>query len=138
MDTALKIARAYHRARGEGGRIRFFGRAKAYHGVGWGGLSVGGLARHKREFTPLLATSITSPCPTIRSRSAFTRGQPEYGAHFADELESLLATIHDPATVAAVIVEPVIGSGGVYPPPKRLPRAPARDLRPTWDSPHLR
>lgn len=119
VDTALKIARAYHRARGEGGRIRFIGRAKGYHGVGWGGLSVGGLARHKREFTPLLGDVDHLALPYDPRSSAFTRGQPEHGAHFADELESLLATIHDPATVAAVIVEPVIGSGGVYPPPKR-------------------
>jgi len=118
VDTALKIARAYHRARGEGGRIRFIGRAKAYHGVGWGGLSVGGLARHKREFTPLLGEVDHLALPYDPRSSAFTRGQPEHGAHFADELESLLTTIHDPATVAAVIVEPVIGSGGVYPPPK--------------------
>jgi beta-alanine--pyruvate transaminase len=118
VDTALKIARAYHRARGEGGRIRFIGRAKAYHGVGWGGLSVGGLARHKREFTPLLGDVDHLSLPYERERSAFTRGQPEHGAHFADELESLLTTVHDPATVAAVIVEPVTGSGGVYAPPK--------------------
>jgi beta-alanine--pyruvate transaminase len=119
VDTALKIARAYHRARGEGGRIRFMGRAKAYHGVGWGGLSVGGLARHKREFTPLLGDVDHLSLPYDPRTSAFTRGQPEQGSDFADELESLLATVHDPATVAAVIVEPVIGSGGVYPPPKR-------------------
>ena len=118
VDTALKIARAYHRARGEGGRIRFIGRAKAYHGVGWGGLSVGGLARHKREFTPLLGDVDHLCLPYDPQRSAFTRGQPEYGAHFAEELESLLTAVHDPSTVAAVIVEPVIGSGGVYPPPK--------------------
>jgi beta-alanine--pyruvate transaminase len=118
VDSALKIARAYHRARGEGGRIRFIGRAKAYHGVGWGGLSVGGLARHKREFTPLLGDVDHLSLPYDQPSCAFTRGQPEHGAHFAEELESLLTTIHDPATVAAVIVEPVIGSGGVYPPPK--------------------
>ena len=118
VDTALKIARAYHRARGEGGRIRFFGRARAYHGVGWGGLSVGGLARHKREFTPLLGDVDHLSLPYDQQRSAFSRGQPEHGAHFADELETLLTTVHDPATVAAVIVEPVTGSGGVYPPPK--------------------
>jgi len=118
VDTALKIARAYHRARGEGGRIRFIGRAKAYHGVGWGGLSVGGLARHKRAFTPLLGDVDHLCLPYDPQQSAFTRGQPQYGEHFADELESLLTTVHDPATVAAVIVEPVTGSGGVYPPPK--------------------
>lgn len=118
VDTALKIARAYHRARGEGGRIRFIGRAKAYHGVGWGGLSVGGLARHKREFTPLLGDVDHLSLPYDQQQSAFTRGQPQHGAHFADELSALLSTLHDPATVAAVIVEPVIGSGGVYPPPQ--------------------
>ncbi|MGH8303720.1 MAG: aminotransferase class III-fold pyridoxal phosphate-dependent enzyme [Steroidobacteraceae bacterium] len=118
VDTALKMARAYHRARGEGGRIRFIGRAKGYHGVGWGGLSVGGLARHKREFTPLLGDVDHLSLPYDPRASAFTAGQPEQGSHFADELDTLLATIHDPATVAAVIVEPVIGSGGVYPPPK--------------------
>jgi beta-alanine--pyruvate transaminase len=118
VDTALKIARAYHRARGEGGRIRFIGRAKGYHGVGWGGLSVGGLARHKRAFTPLLGDVDHLALPYDPQRSAFSRGQPQYGEHFADELESLLTTVHDPATVAAVIVEPVTGSGGVYPPPQ--------------------
>ena len=118
VDTALKVARAYHRARGEGGRTRFIGRARSYHGVGWGGLSVGGLARHKREFTPLLSEVAHLALPYEATRSAFTRGQPQHGAHFAEELESLLATVHDPSTVAAVIVEPVIGSGGVYPPPK--------------------
>ena len=118
VDTALKIARAYHRARGEGSRVRFIGRAKAYHGVGWGGLSVGGIARHKREFAPLLGDVDHLALPYDPHRSAFSRGQPQHGAHFADELESLLTTVHDPATVAAVIVEPVIGSGGVYPPPR--------------------
>jgi beta-alanine--pyruvate transaminase len=117
VDTALKIARAYHRARGEGSRVRFIGRVKAYHGVGWGGLSVGGIARHKRDFAPLLGDVDHLSLPYDPGRSAFTRGQPQHGAHFADELESLLSAVHDPSTVAAVIVEPVIGSGGVYPPP---------------------
>jgi beta-alanine--pyruvate transaminase len=117
VDTALKIARAYHRARGQGSRVRFIGRVKAYHGVGWGGLSVGGIARHKRDFEPLLGDVDHLSLPYDPARSAFTRGQPQHGAHFADELESLLSSVHDPSTVAALIVEPVIGSGGVYPPP---------------------
>jgi beta-alanine--pyruvate transaminase len=118
VDTALKIARAYHRARGEGSRIRFIGRIKAYHGVGWGGISVGGIGRHRRDFAPLLGDVDHLSLPYDPRRSAFTRGQPQHGAHFADELESLLTSVHDPSTVAAVIVEPVIGSGGVYAPPQ--------------------
>jgi beta-alanine--pyruvate transaminase len=116
VDTALKIARAYHRARGEGSRIRFIGRAKAYHGMGWGGLSVSGIVRHRRDFGPLLPEVDHLPHTHSLARSAFSRGQPQWGAHLADELENLLQ-IHDPSTVAAVIVEPVTGSGGVLPPP---------------------
>lgn len=118
VDTALKIARAYHRARGDAGRIRFIGRAKAYHGVGWGGLSVGGIARHRRDFAPLLGEVDHLSLPYDPAVSAFTKGQPEAGAHYADELTALMAMTHDPSTIAAVIVEPVVGSGGVYPPPK--------------------
>ncbi|HET7085451.1 MAG TPA: aminotransferase class III-fold pyridoxal phosphate-dependent enzyme [Rhizomicrobium sp.] len=117
-DTALKIARAYHRVRGDGGRTRFIGRAKAYHGVGWGGLSVSGLGHQRRDFTPLLGEVDHLALPYDRAKSGFTKGQPEMGAEYAEELAQLLATIHNPATVAAVIVEPVIGSGGVYPPPR--------------------
>jgi beta-alanine--pyruvate transaminase len=116
VDTALKIARAYHRARGEGSRIRFIGRAKAYHGMGWGGLSVSGLGRHRRDFGPLLPEVDHLPHTHDIKHSAFSRGQPQWGAHLADELTTLLQ-IHDPSTVAAVIVEPVTGSGGVFPPP---------------------
>jgi beta-alanine--pyruvate transaminase len=116
VDTALKIARAYHRARGEGSRIRFIGRAKAYHGMGWGGLSVSGLGRHRRDFGPLLPEVDHLPHTHSIEHAAFSRGQPQWGAHLADELTTLLQ-IHDPSTVAAVIVEPVIGSGGVLPPP---------------------
>ncbi|MCB8821444.1 aspartate aminotransferase family protein [Microvirga rosea] len=118
VDSALKIARAYHRARGDSGRTKFIGRAKGYHGMGFGGLSVGGIGRHKRDFGPLLPDVAHLSLPYDRSSMGFSRGQPETGMHFADELESLLQ-INDPATVAAVIVEPVIGSGGVYPPPKQ-------------------
>jgi beta-alanine--pyruvate transaminase len=116
VDTALKIARAYHRARGEGSRIRFIGRAKAYHGMGWGGLSVSGLGRHRRDFGPLLPEVDHLAHTHNIEHAAFSRGQPQWGAHLADELTTLLQ-IHDPSTVAAVIVEPVTGSGGVLPPP---------------------
>jgi beta-alanine--pyruvate transaminase len=116
-DTALKIARAYHRVRGDGGRTRFIGRAKAYHGVGWGGLSVSGLGHQRRDFTPLLGEVDHLALPYDRAKMGFAKGQPEMGADYAEELTQLLATVHNPATVAAVIVEPVIGSGGVYPPP---------------------
>jgi beta-alanine--pyruvate transaminase len=116
VDTALKIARGYHRARGEGGRTRLIGRAKGYHGMGFGGLSVGGIGRHKRDFGPLLPDVSHLALPYDAATMAFSRGQPRTGAHYADELEALLQVV-DPATVAAVIVEPVIGSGGVYPPP---------------------
>ena len=117
-DTALKIARAYHRVRGDGGRTRFIGRAKGYHGVGWGGLSVSGLGHQRRDFTPLLGEVDHLALPYDRAKMGFSKGQPEMGAQYAEELAQLLATIHNPATVAAVIVEPVIGSGGVYPPPR--------------------
>ena len=117
-DTALKIARAYHRVRGDGGRTRFIGRAKGYHGVGWGGLSVSGLGHQRRDFTPLLGEVDHLALPYDRAKMGFSRGQPETGAQYAEELAQLLATVHNPATVAAVIVEPVIGSGGVYPPPR--------------------
>ncbi|WP_063824024.1 aminotransferase class III-fold pyridoxal phosphate-dependent enzyme [Bradyrhizobium sp. STM 3809] len=116
VDTALKIARAYHRARGQGERIRFISRARAYHGMGWGGLSVSGLSRHRRDFGPLLPEIDHLPHTHDPERAAFSRGQPHWGVHFADELDKLLA-LHDPSTVAAVIVEPVTGSGGVLPPP---------------------
>jgi beta-alanine--pyruvate transaminase len=115
VDTALKIARGYHRARGDAGRTKLIGRAKGYHGMGFGGLSVGGIGRHKRDFGPLLPDVAHLALPYDRSM-VFSHGQPSMGASYADELESLLQ-INDPATVAAVIVEPVIGSGGVYPPP---------------------
>jgi beta-alanine--pyruvate transaminase len=117
VDTALKIARGYHRARGEAHRVKFIGRAKSYHGVGLGGLSVGGIARHKLPFGPLLADVDHLALPYDQKACAFTRGQPEAGAHFAEELAALIA-LHDPSTIAAVIMEPVTGSGGVYPPPK--------------------
>jgi beta-alanine--pyruvate transaminase len=115
VDTALKIARAYHQARGDARRTKLVGRAKGYHGMGFGGLSVAGIARHKRDFGPLLPDTAHLPLP-YDSRSLFSRGLPQTGAEYADALEQLLL-VHDAATIAAVIVEPVTGSGGVYPPP---------------------
>jgi beta-alanine--pyruvate transaminase len=115
VDTALKIARAYHQAKGDARRTRLVGRAKGYHGMGWGGLSVSGIARHKRDFGPLLPDTAHLPLP-YDADCRFSHGQPQHGASYADALEQLLV-LHDPATIAAVIVEPVTGSGGVYPPP---------------------
>jgi beta-alanine--pyruvate transaminase len=115
VDTALKIARAYHQARGDARRTKLVGRAKGYHGMGWGGLSVSGIARHKRDFGPLLPDTAHLPLPYDASMK-FSPGQPESGASYADALEQLFL-VHDAATIAAVIVEPVTGSGGVYPPP---------------------
>lgn len=115
VDTVLKIARAYHQARGDARRTRLVGRAKGYHGMGWGGLSVSGIARHKRDFGPLLPDTAHLPLP-YDADCRFSQGQPQTGAHYADALEQLFM-VHDAATIAAVIVEPVTGSGGVYPPP---------------------
>lgn len=116
VDSALKIARAYHQARGQAKRVRFVGRAKAYHGVGFGGLSVGGLSRHRRDFGPMLAEVSHLGHTLNYEHNAFSRGRPQWGAGLADELEALF-TVHDPSTIAAVIVEPVAGAGGVLPPP---------------------
>ena len=116
VDTALKIALAYHRARGDAGRYRLIGRERAYHGVGFGGISVGGMVANRRTFGPLL-TGVDHIRHTLDlEHNAFARGQPEWGAHLADDLERLCA-LHDPSTIAALIVEPVAGSVGVYPPP---------------------
>jgi beta-alanine--pyruvate transaminase len=115
VDTALKVARAYHQARGDARRTKLVGRAKGYHGMGWGGLSVSGIARHKRDFGPLLPDTAHLPLPYDAS-SRYSRGLPAEGASYADALEQLLL-VHDAGTIAAVIVEPVTGSGGVYPPP---------------------
>ena len=115
VDTALKIALAYHRARGEGHRNRLAGRERAYHGVNFGGLSVGGIGRNRQ------ACSITLPGVmhlrhTWLEESRFTRGQPEQGAFLADDLERMVATCGD--TIAACIVEPIAGSTGALVPPK--------------------
>ena len=117
VDTALKIALAYHRARGEAGRIRLIGRERGYHGVGFGGMSVGGIANNRKTFGPLLGGVDHLPQTYNREKQAFSRGEPEWGAHLADELERIVA-LHDASTIAAVIVEPVACSAGVLIPPR--------------------
>jgi len=117
IDTALKIALAYHRVRGEAGRIRFVGRERGYHGVGFGGISVGGIVANRKLFGTLLAGVDHLPATYNRAEQAFTKGEPEWGAHLADELERIVA-LHDASTIAAVIVEPMAGSTGVLPAPK--------------------
>ena len=116
-DTALKLALAYHRARGEGQRTRLIGRERGYHGVGFGGISVGGIASNRRTFGPLLPGVDHLPHTHNLEHNAFTRGQPKWGAHLADELERIVA-LHDASTIAAVMVEPMAGSTGVLVPPK--------------------
>ncbi len=118
VDTALKIALAYHRARGEGQRFRFIGRERGYHGVGFGGISVGGMVANRRAFASAMLPGVDHlPHTHDLTRNAWSRGQPAHGVEFADALERLVA-LHDPSTIAAVIVEPVAGSAGVLPPPK--------------------
>lgn len=117
VDTALKIALAYHRVRGEGTRQRLVGRERGYHGVGFGGISVGGIAHNRKFFGGLLAGVDHLPHTHDLEHNAFSRGEPEWGAHLADALESIVA-LHDASTIAAVIVEPVAGSTGVLLPPR--------------------
>jgi beta-alanine--pyruvate transaminase len=117
VDTALKIAIAYNNVRGQGTRTRLIGRERGYHGVGFGGISVGGIVSNRKQFGTLLAGVDHLPHTYNREHQAFTKGEPEWGAHLADELERIV-TLHDASTVAAVIVEPMAGSTGVLPPPK--------------------
>ncbi|NQV79420.1 MAG: aspartate aminotransferase family protein [Alphaproteobacteria bacterium] len=117
VDTALKMAIAYQRLKGEGSRVRLIGREKGYHGVGFGGISVGGMVNNRKFFGPLLAGVDHLPSTYSREHQAFTRGEPTWGLHLADELERIVA-LHDASTIAAVIVEPVSGSAGVLVPPK--------------------
>jgi beta-alanine--pyruvate transaminase len=118
VDTALKIALAFHRARGEPQRFRFIGRERAYHGVGFGGISVGGIVSNRKAFASAMLPGVDHlPHTHDPRRNAFSRGQPVYGAEFADALESLIA-LHDASTIAGVIVEPVACSTGVLVPPK--------------------
>ena len=118
VDTALKMALAYHQARGDGGRFRLIGRAKGYHGVGFGGISVGGMTANRKAFAAALLPGVDHlPHTHSLEHMAFTRGQPSWGAHLADELENIVA-LHDASTIAAVIVEPMQGSAGVIVPPQ--------------------
>ena len=117
VDTALKIALGYQRVRGEGARTRLIGRERGYHGVGFGGISVGGISPNRKMFGALLPAVDHLPHTHNLEQNAFTRGQPEWGAELADELERLVA-LHDASTIAAVIVEPIAGSAGVLLPPK--------------------
>jgi len=117
VDTALKIALAYHNVRGEGSRTRLIGRERGYHGVGFGGISVGGIVNNRRFFGGLLTGVDHLPATYDREHQAFTKGEPDWGAHLADELERIVG-LHGPATIAAVIVEPMAGSTGVLPAPK--------------------
>ena len=117
VDTALKMALAYHRIRGEGSRTRLIGRERGYHGVGFGGISVGGIVANRKMFGTLLAGVDHLPHTHNLERNAFSRGLPEWGTHLADDLERIVA-LHDASTIAAVIVEPIAGSTGVLMPPK--------------------
>jgi beta-alanine--pyruvate transaminase len=117
VDTALKIALAYHNVRGEGSRTRLIGRERGYHGVGFGGISVGGIVNNRKFFGSLLTGVDHLPATYNRDQQAFTKGEPQWGAHLADELERMV-TLHSASTIAAVIVEPMAGSTGVLPPPK--------------------
>jgi beta-alanine--pyruvate transaminase len=116
-DTALKIALAYHRARGEAQRVRLIGRERGYHGVGFGGMSVGGIGGNRKQFGALLPYVDHLPHTHDLAHNAFTKGTPEWGAHLADALEHMVA-LHGADTIAAVMVEPVAGSTGVLVPPK--------------------
>jgi beta-alanine--pyruvate transaminase len=117
VDTALKIAVAYHRARGAGQRIRFIGRERGYHGVGFGGMSVGGMVNNRKFFASSMVPGVDHLPHTLDiEHNAFSRGLPQWGAHLANDLERLIA-LHDASTIAAVIVEPISGSAGVLLPP---------------------
>ena len=117
VDTALKMAIAYQRARGEGSRFRLIGRERGYHGVNFGGISVGGIVTNRKMFGTLLTGVDHLPHTHLPGKNSFCRGEPEHGAELADELERIV-TLHDASTIAAVIVEPVAGSTGVLIPPK--------------------
>jgi beta-alanine--pyruvate transaminase len=118
VDTALKMVLAYHRARGEPERVRFVGRQRGYHGVGFGGISVGGIENNRRAFMAQAMTQVDHlPHTHLLDRNAYSRGQPLHGAELADALEAIV-TQHGAETIAAVIVEPVAGSTGVLIPPR--------------------
>ena len=116
VDTALKLALAYHRVRGEGHRVRLIGREKGYHGVNFGGTAVGGIVGNRKIFGALVSGVDHIRHTHDPAKNAFSRGQPQHGVELADDLERL-CQLHDPSTIAAVIVEPVACSAGVYVPP---------------------
>jgi beta-alanine--pyruvate transaminase len=117
VDTALKIALAFHNVRGQGSRTRLIGRERGYHGVGFGGMSVGGIVHNRKFFGSLLTGVDHLPATYNREHQAFSKGEPDWGEHLADDLERIVA-LHDATTIAAVIVEPMAGSTGVLPAPK--------------------
>ena len=116
VETALKVALAYHRVKGDGSRTRLIGRERAYHGVNFGGISVGGIVTNRKMFGSLLTGVDHMPHTHNLAKNAFSKGLPEHGVELADELERIV-TLHDASTIAAVIVEPVAGSTGVLIPP---------------------
>lgn len=117
VDTALKVALAYHGARGDSKRFRFIGRERAYHGVGFGGISVGGMVANRKAFSSVMLPGVDHlPHTWDTTHMGYSKGQPTWGAHLADNLERLVA-LHDASTIAAVIVEPLQGSTGVLVPP---------------------
>jgi beta-alanine--pyruvate transaminase len=119
VDTALKIALAYHRVRGEGTRTRLIGRERGYHGVGFGGISVGGIVTNRKMWSNSMLPGVDHLSHTHdHAKNAFSRGEPAHGAHLAEELERLVA-LHDASNIAAVIIEPIAGSTGVLIPPRR-------------------
>jgi beta-alanine--pyruvate transaminase len=118
VDTALKIAVAYHRQRGDAARTRIIGRERGYHGVGMGGISVGGMVANRKMFSPLMIPGVDHLPHTYNpAEMAYSKGQPDWGLHLVEELERIVA-LHDASTIAAVIVEPMQGSTGVIVPPK--------------------
>ncbi len=117
VDTAMKMVLAYHRIKGEGERIRFIGRERGYHGVGFGGISVGGMSPNRKMFGAMLPGVDHLSHTHNLEHNAFSRGLPSWGEHLADELENIIA-LHDPSTIAGVIIEPIAGSAGVLLPPK--------------------
>ena len=116
VDTALKLALAYHRVRGEGHRVRLIGREKGYHGVNFGGTAVGGIVGNRKIFGALVSGVDHMRHTHDLAKNAFSRGQPKHGVELADDLERM-CQLHDPSTIAAVIIEPVACSAGVYVPP---------------------
>lgn len=117
VDTAMKMTLAYHRIRGQGERTRFIGRERGYHGVGFGGISVGGMSPNRKMFGAMLPGVDHLPHTHHLEHNAFSRGLPNWGEHLADELENIIA-LHDPSNIAGVIVEPIAGSAGVLLPPQ--------------------